>query len=71
MASFSSLESPSRLFSHTKRSAMLPTTLPKRTLEREFSFKSPEKLRLDFDTNHHRSKEVLDGRQLERANKTY
>lgn len=56
MASFSSLESPSRLFSHTKHSANIPTTLPKRSLEREFSFKSPEKNRLDFDTNHHRSR---------------
>lgn len=34
MTSYSSLESPSKLFSHSRHAGNLPTTVPKRSLER-------------------------------------
>lgn len=58
MATFGSLESPSKLFSHVKYSPTIPTTHPKRNIEREF--RSAEKLKLDFETNHHEYKKSIE-----------
>ena len=48
MASYDSLQSPSKLFAHSRHLGNVTTTAPKRSLKREFSFKSPER-RLNFD----------------------
>ena len=49
MTSYNSLDSPGKVFGHSRLPHNMTTTAPKRSLEREFSFKSPQRYRIDFD----------------------
>ena len=49
MSSYDSLQSPSKLFSHTKPGGNAASTAAKRSLPREYAFKSPERRGLNFD----------------------
>ena len=49
MSSYDSLQSPSKLFSHNKPGGNAASTAAKRSLPREYAFKSPERRGLNFD----------------------